>query len=90
MKKISSKSYPLGKRTEPSLDTWKHLFSTVRMFYEPCPWEALRNEDLFSVIDPVSGQTDLPPNAIFRMIGKNKPWKKRFESWHRRNPKAGV
>jgi hypothetical protein len=57
MKKTISKTYPLGKRIDPSLGTWKLLLKTARLFHEERPWELFENSDLLAVIDPVSGQT---------------------------------
>jgi hypothetical protein len=48
------KTFPLGKREDPSLDQWKQLYESARLFFERSPWEVLNNADLIAVVDPVS------------------------------------
>jgi hypothetical protein len=51
------KSFPLGKREEPSLDDWKRLYESVQIFFDRKPWDVLDNSDLIAVVDPVSNVT---------------------------------
>ena len=56
MKNNVQKTYPLGNRNDPSLETWKNLYKAVRLFHERRPWENLLNSDLFAVLDPATGE----------------------------------
>jgi len=46
----ANKSLPLGWREEPSLELWKQLYTTARLFYNQSPWEALSNSELFALL----------------------------------------
>lgn len=44
------------KKTGPTVEEWKELYASARMFKEYAPWQWMEDSDLFGIEDPESGE----------------------------------